>query len=275
MPEITVGDVTLAYDISGPEEGDPIVVISGIGMPADVWQFFGVPQLVAAGWRVITFDNRGMPPSSAPPAPYTVADLTDDTIGLLEHLRLGPCPIIGYSLGGWIAEVLAVKRPDLVSAVVLGASANDTCAWEKIRYRLGFELARDDVPLPPTYDLVETLSYLPTAKLQDNETVEGWAALLEGNTEFPNPGRLGQWAAAMTQSDRSVADRDADRAAIACPCLVLAFEHDWDSPPALAREAAAKIPNAAFVELAGLGHLAVMEDPDVVMRTITDFLATI
>ena len=77
------------------------------------WQFSILPGLVDAGYRVITFDNRGMAPSDAPPAPYTVAEMADDTAALIEHLGLAPCHVAGYSLGAWIVETLAADRPEL------------------------------------------------------------------------------------------------------------------------------------------------------------------
>jgi pimeloyl-ACP methyl ester carboxylesterase len=67
MAEVDLGDVRIAYEVSG--EGEPVVLICGCGQPAIAWHLGLVPALTAAGYQVITFDNRGMAPSSSPPAP--------------------------------------------------------------------------------------------------------------------------------------------------------------------------------------------------------------
>ena len=118
MPNALVNGISLDYTIAG--EGPPVVLICGTGQPADLW-FAQVADLAAAGHRVITFDNRGCGRSAAPPAPYQVADMAADTAALIEHLRLGPCDVIGYSLGGYIAQQLAVTSPGLVRRLVLMA----------------------------------------------------------------------------------------------------------------------------------------------------------
>ena len=126
---------------------------------------------------------------------------------------------------------------------------------------------------PALFDVVSLLSYLPTPLLQDDDTVEAWASIFAAGVHFPKPGRLAQWQSAVTWADR--ADRDADRVRIAAPCLVLAFEHDWDCPPAMARAAAATIPGARYVELGGCGHLAVFDRPDDVATELLTWLGTV
>ena len=64
------------------------MLVCGLSQPAAAWQLGMVPALTAAGYRVVTFDNRGVAPSSSPPAPYTVDEMVDDTVGLLDHLGL-------------------------------------------------------------------------------------------------------------------------------------------------------------------------------------------
>src|SRR5918911_233749 len=93
MPEAKVNGVSLVYDVFG--EGDPVLLVCGTGQRSFTWQLFQVPALTQAGYRVVTFDNRGVPPSEAPPGPSTVQELADDAAGLIEHLYLAPCRVAG------------------------------------------------------------------------------------------------------------------------------------------------------------------------------------
>jgi len=130
MGVVETNGIRLSVTVEG--EGEPVVLISGTGMPPEQWQLGLGPDLVARGYQVVTFANRGIPPSDCPPAPYTVADLTTDTAGLIDALELGPCRIVGYSMGGCVAEELCHTYPDLVHEVVLIASAGRTSAFMKI-----------------------------------------------------------------------------------------------------------------------------------------------
>ena len=128
MPEVTADGVTLAYDVAG--EGQPLLLVAGCGQPAAAWHLGLVPALVGAGYTVATFDNRGMAPSSSPPAPYSVEQMADDTLALLDHLGWEePVRIAGHSMGGWIAETLVLDHPGRVRAAALMGSANIPTAW--------------------------------------------------------------------------------------------------------------------------------------------------
>src|SRR6478609_4570281 len=99
MPEVTFADVTIAYDEFGPAWGEPVVLIGGCGQPALAWQVGVVPALVDAGHCVVTFDNRGVAPSSSPPAPYSVEQMAGDTLALLDHLQIPVARVVGHSMG--------------------------------------------------------------------------------------------------------------------------------------------------------------------------------
>src|SRR5271165_66577 len=118
MPEVSLDDVTIAFETFGPSTGAPVVLVCGLGQPAGSWELGMVPALAEAGFRAVTFDNRGMEPSSSPPAPYTIDQMVRDTTGLLDHLGLEKVSVVGYSMGGWVAETLAFRYPDRVNAGV-------------------------------------------------------------------------------------------------------------------------------------------------------------
>jgi pimeloyl-ACP methyl ester carboxylesterase len=267
MPEVTTRDATLAYEVFG--EGDPVVLVCGCGQPAVSWQLEIVPALVAAGHQVITFDNRGMAPSSSPTAPYSIGDMVGDTLGLLDHLGLQSVHIAGYSMGGWVAETMAIQHADRVRAAAFIGSCNVATAWEKAITTVERDIARLDPDLPPLFYATETLRYLPNRDLQNSELVDGWLSMIGDLPPWPNPGRLGQYEACLAWSND--VERTKGWATIGVPSLILAFEHDVDSPPACSREAAAQIPGARFVEIPDASHLGVFTHGGAVAQTLIDF----
>ena len=207
MTELTLADVTIAYDEFGPADGAPVVLIGGCGQPALAWQVGVVPALVAAGFRVITFDNRGVAPSSSPPAPYSVDQMAGDTLALLDHLQIATAHVVGHSLGGWIAETIAARHPERVRTAAFLGSCNTPTAWEKAITTVERDLARLDYDLPPLFYATETLRYLPNQDLQDTELVDTWLSLIGDQEPWPNPGPARPVRSVPRVVDRSRARR--------------------------------------------------------------------
>jgi pimeloyl-ACP methyl ester carboxylesterase len=272
MPTVELADVTLEYEVAGPDDGDPVVLVCGLSEAKE--GFFGIaPPLAAVGFRVITFDNRGGGNSSAPPAPYTIAQMTNDTLGLCDHLGIDRVRVMGYSLGGWIAETMVLDHAERVHAAVFVGSCNRTTAWEKVSATAARELAAQGVELSPEMAVTSLLAYLPRAEVQNNQVVELWRSLV-GDTHWTNPGQLGQWDAVLDWF-ASEEQRTPRWSSITTPCLVLSFEHDIDSPPAYAKEAAGQIPSARFVEIPGAGHLGPMTHAGEVVQQMVQFFQSV
>jgi len=269
MPVFAVDDgVTLSYDVAGG--GRPLVLIAGCGQPAAAWHLSVVPALTASGYCVATFDNRGVTPSSSPPAPYRVEDMAADTVALLDHLGWqDPVLVAGHSMGGWIAETLALDHPARVRAAAFLGSANKPTAWEVAMTTVERDLALSDYDLPPLFYATETMRYLPTTDIQDSEVVSIWLSFIGDLPVWPNPGRLGQYEAALAWStDPSRTTRWPE---LSVPCLVLAFEHDIDSPPRYAREAAAAIPACEYREVPAAGHIGIVTHPEETVAHLVEF----
>jgi len=263
-----VGDVTLNFDITG--HGEPLLLIAGCGQPALAWHLSVVPALVAAGYQVATFDNRGVAPSSSPPSPYSVEGMTADALSLLDRLGwTDPVRVAGHSLGGWIAETLVLDHPGRVRSAALMGSANKPTAWEIAITTVERDVARLDVDLPSLFYATQTLRYLPIADIQNDEVVSMWLSFTADLPVWPNPGRLGQYEAALAWStDPSRTTRWPE---IAVPCLIVAFEHDVDSPPEKARRAAGIIPGCEYQEIAGSGHLGIVTHAEEVADHLIEF----
>ncbi len=120
MPVLSVDGVGLHYVVEGPE-GAPVVALSNsLSTDLRMW----APQMAAltARYRVLRYDVRGHGRSEAVPAPYSVEMLADDLAGLIDGLGLGAVHVVGLSLGGMTAQVLAVRRPELVASLGLVAT---------------------------------------------------------------------------------------------------------------------------------------------------------
>ncbi|MGY5864390.1 MAG: alpha/beta hydrolase [Candidatus Thorarchaeota archaeon] len=117
MPYATVGDVDIYYEIHGPPEAPPLVLIGGWASYRWIW-FRQVPTLKEK-YRCIVFDNRGAGRSSKPDYPYTMEMLAADTVGLLDALDIENAHILGISMGGLVAQQIAISYPEKVRSLIL------------------------------------------------------------------------------------------------------------------------------------------------------------
>src|SRR5215471_2765361 len=117
MPVISAGNARLTFEERG--SGEPVLLIPPAGTPAEIWALHQAPAIVGAGYRAILLDSRGTSASATPSAPFRLADLASDAASLIAELRLGPCLVMGASLGAMVAQELALSRPDLVRAAAL------------------------------------------------------------------------------------------------------------------------------------------------------------
>lgn len=265
MPVVRLNGIRLSYQIAG--DGPPVVMLMGTGSPGRVWRLHQVPALNRAGLRCVLVDNRGIAPSDESAAGMTIADLAGDTAALIEHLGIGPVPVVGTSLGARVAQELSLARPELVSRLVLLAThgrehplAAAITAGRCALYDTGTDL-------PPGYHAaVEAAMNLSPSSLADPAAARDWLDVIGFGGSRITAGVRAQLAL-HDGTDRLAAYR-----AITAPTLVIGFRDDRVLPPVLAREVAAAVPGARYEEVADAGHWGYLERPAVVNELIVEFL---
>jgi len=263
-PVVETDGARLAYTRHG--SGPSVLLIPPAGSRATIWQRHQVPALVAAGYEVVTYDQRGLPPTGGAVGPCDVTTLSTDAAALIDQLGLGPCRVVGSSLGSLVAQELAAARPDLVSALVLLATrgAPDTFRAALARGQAE-ELRRGAGGRLFTAAVTLSLLFAP-GSLADPGFVDEWLMALQYLTPY------GEGPAAHFEATAEYPGLK-DPGAVRCPTLVVSFEHDVIMPPELGAAIAAAVPDGTHRVLADRGHFGYVERPDLVSPLIVDFFA--
>jgi 3-oxoadipate enol-lactonase len=119
MLEAHNGDVRLAYEVRG--NGEAVLFIHGLGYDRFGWG--PLPGLLARDYKVITFDNRGVGESDVPEGPYSVAQMAADAVAVLDAAGIERAHVLGVSLGGFIAQEIALRYPERVHKLVLASTS--------------------------------------------------------------------------------------------------------------------------------------------------------
>lgn len=259
--KLTVGDIQMAYEVHG--EGHPLVLIAGVGYGG--WFWHRVVPALAEHFRVITFDNRGAGWTDKPEGPYTTRMMAADTAGLLDGLGVREAYGMGHSLGGFIAQELALARPDLVKRLIL---ASTTYGGPNV--------------IPITPEALEVLTKRegdPVELVQRGIRVACAPGFAGRNPEvvqklleyrLTNPVPPAQYQAQVMAGATHNAENRIHQ--ITCPVLLLFGEHDQVVPPGNAQLLAEKLPNARVKILPNVGHLFPIEDPGATVEVIRAFL---
>ncbi|MHB2209214.1 alpha/beta fold hydrolase [Methylobacterium sp. CM6257] len=267
--------ITLAYDSFGEEESEAILLISGLGTQMIRWAEPFCRELAVLGYRVIRFDNRDAGRSTAftqhgvvdfealvsllmagqrPPVPYTLADMAGDAIGLLDALSIPQAHVVGRSMGGMIAQVMASEHPSRVLSLtsIMSATGNpdmpsaDPDAMTMMRRHAPDPVSDEAGFLDRGIAFARRIA--GTVYPFDEEACR--ALLREEVRRGHAPGGFGRQLAAIALAG----DRRSRLAAIKAPTLVIHGTDDPLFPPACGQDTAAAIPNAEMMLIEGMGH---------------------
>lgn len=269
MPALDVNGFQLNYEVHG--QGALVVLSMGMGARGNVWALHQVPFLVDAGYRVVTYDARGISPlpgqTERDCPPISLEQLVGDLAGLIEHLG-GPAYVVGTSLGALTVQELALVRPELVKRVVAMAAHARLDQTQQVHTRGERELFDRGIELPPAYHAAVTAIFnLSPATLRDDGKVQDWLDMFEFTAGPISSGERAQLDVSARTGDR----RDAYRG-ISTPLLAVGYADDATLPPYLAREVADVVANGQYAEVPDAGHFGYLEQPEIVNRLILDFL---
>ncbi len=255
----------LAYDDKGT--GEPVVFIAGRGGPGRTWHPHQVPAFLAAGYRCITFDNRGIGATENAEG-FDTKTMVADTVELIESLGAAPARIVAVSMGSFIAQELMVVRPDLVTAAALMATRGRLDRSRQFFHDAEAELHDSGIELPPAYDAkVRLLESFSRKTINDDAAVADWIGMFTMWPIKPTAGLRCQLDVSP-QTNRLPAYRS-----IAAPVLVIGFADDLVTTPAMGREVADAMPNARYLQIPDAGHLGFFERPETVNAAMLQFFA--
>jgi pimeloyl-ACP methyl ester carboxylesterase len=250
MPSCQVNGVELCYEERG--QGEPVIFLNGLSGDHLYWR--SQLRMFAKTYRCLAVDNRDVGQSSYAVTPYRVQDLAADVAGLFTALRLPPARVVGLSMGGMIAQELALARPDLVHSLVLVSTLGRADEWFCATLR-AFEAIRRHVADTPAFFETILPWWVSHRFLEQSERAAWLRWMLRQN---PHPQRLDGFLrqlAAMQAFD--ALDRLGQ---ISCPVLILAGEDDSVAPPRFARQLHERLPRADLLILPGVGHAPPIED---------------
>lgn len=244
------------YRDDGDPDGAPVVFANSLGTDLRLWDQL-IP-LLPKGCRYIRYDKRGHGLTDATPQPYAMGTLVKDVESLLDHLGVKDALFVGLSIGGMIGQGLAVKRMDLVRALVISNSAAKIGVASMWQDRID-AVNRDGIAslADPVMERWFGKAFRATPELAAwrnmlvQQSVDGYAgcsAAISG-TDFYTP-----------------------TSGLRLPVQGIAGSEDGSTPPDLVRETIDLVPGSKFALIRGAGHLPCVEKPDEYAQILTDFM---
>ncbi len=261
MPRIHVNGLGMHYQQLG--SGSSLVLIAGIPGTAANWLPFA--ELLKHDFSVTVFDNRGSGLSDKPEDFYTIQQMATDAAALIEHLQLGPTNVFGVSMGGMIAQELAINHGHLVHRLVLGCTQ---CGGKHVtpprdEVNQAFAFSEDD--WAQRMRLLGPFAFSAATRREHPKFIDDFIAL-----KMTEPQPLYAYRRQLGAVVRHATYDRLDH--IACPTLVVTGDNDDIIPAVNSDTLHARIPGSTLRHLKGAGHLFFLEQPEASVTLLKEFL---
>jgi pimeloyl-ACP methyl ester carboxylesterase len=261
MPYVQANGLNIYYELEGA--GAPLLLIRGLGSTCE--GFREQIRGLAPHFKVVAFDNRCVGRTDQPQQPFAIADMADDTAALLEALEIDSANVFGVSLGGMVAQELALRHPHKVRRLALGCThAGPRTAVRSPDWAVQIFNESRDMPRPEA--LRYSIPILFARKTVDDspELVEAALRVMENNNQ-PKASYLLQLGAVMKHD---TFDRLRE---ITQKALIMTGTADALIDPGNSRLLSEHIPGAKLIEFEETGHLFFTEEPELVNNALIDF----
>jgi 3-oxoadipate enol-lactonase len=242
----------------GPRAAPCVVLVNSLGTDLRIWD--EVASALSSDWRVIVYDKRGHGLSDVPPGPYSIAELSDDLLALVDHLGIERFALVGLSIGGMIGQDLAARVPQRLSALVLADTAPKIGAPESWNERIRI-IERGG--LGELADSVMERWFTPGFRTAQPDQVSGW------RNAFVNLPADGYIATCEALREADLTDRIGQ---ISAPTLVVVGELDLATSPELVAAMAQGISGARFELIGDCGHIPPIEQPERLLKLVAEHL---
>ena len=256
MQILRLDALDLHYREDGDPSGHPVVFSNSLGTDLRLWD--QILPLLPKGLRLIRYDKRGHGLTDCPRPPYRMGALVSDLEALLDHLEVKDAVMVGCSVGGLIAQGLAVKRMDQIRAIVLTNTAAKIGTHEMWQDRIDTVI---DKGIGAIADAI--LERWFSKEFLKAPELTAWRNML---TRTPDAGYAGVSAAIQGT------DFYTTTSSLTLPTLAMTGTEDGSTPPDLVRETAALIKGSRFELIRGVGHLPMVEKPEVFADLLNGFL---
>jgi pimeloyl-ACP methyl ester carboxylesterase len=257
VPTAELDGFELHYEERG--SGRPLLLVPGIPAVASDWA--PLAERLSGSRRVIAYDNRGSGRSSVTPGPYTTASLAADAVALLDRLGIERADVFGMSLGGMIAQELALGWPERVDRLVLGCTHCGVRHAAPMPRETGRAFAMDTGDWAERMRALAPLAFAPGV---DTAMLERFVEKKSGDVQDADGYRA--------QIDAVLAHDTYDRLLeIDSPTLILTGDGDQVIPAASSDVLHERIPDSLLYVVRGAGHLFFMERPDETVRALESF----
>lgn len=262
MPEVVRHATRIHYEVTG--EGSTIALLHSFLCDGEMWRHQLEP-LAEAGWRVVNIDMRGHGRSGHALQPFSIYDLADDVVAVLDDVGVDEAVWCGLSIGGMTSMRAAVRHPDRVRALVLADSDGGAeQSLVKAKY-LAMGVVQRAVGPRPLFGAVDKLFVSRATRRGQPDLLETLHRRFEANHR-----------PSMSTGIQALVKRDDVLpllASVDLPALVMVGADDEALPPERSERLAQALPNAELVKIQGAGHLSCLERPEEFNDALLGFLA--